>query len=241
MTQEFAITFKNVTYKDEAQSIIRNVSGSFRKGKITTLVGPSGAGKTTLFRLCNGLISPTKGEIYVDGKSIQTYEPTDLRKKVGLALQGATMIQGDVFTNLNLPRTLSEDNLSEEEAQTLLERVSLERELLYRDVDDLSGGQRQKLSIARTLVNRPEILLLDEITSSLDRISKHDIEVLIQRINQESKVTIIWITHNLTQATEIGDDTWVMMQGELVESGPSSLLHNPKNERVNQFVKGEFQ
>lgn len=236
-----AIEFSQVSYYDGSLQILKNITGFFRKGKITTLVGPSGAGKTTLFRLCNGLISPTQGNITVNAKDINQYNPTELRRNVGLALQSATMLSGTVYDNLKLPRTLAGEMLTEEEAEILLTKVGLDKDMLKRKVTDLSGGQRQKVSIARTLVNRPEILLLDEITSSLDRVSRDDIEKLIERINKEFSVTIIWITHNLNQAIQIGDDTWVMMKGELVEYGPSSLLLEPKDQRVKQFVEGEIK
>ncbi|WP_087974385.1 phosphate ABC transporter ATP-binding protein [Oceanobacillus rekensis] len=238
---ESALQFKHVIYSDGATPIINNVTGFFPKGKITTLVGPSGAGKTTLFRLCNGLISPDSGEIIVDGKDINEYEPTELRRTVGLALQSATMLSGSVYKNLSMPLTLKGEILSEEKAINLLIDVGLGSEYLQKNVKDLSGGQRQKVSIARTLVNKPKILLLDEITSSLDRVSQQDIEELIKRINNRSEVTIIWITHNLQQAVSIGDYTWVMMSGKLIESGESSLLNNPQNKSVKRFVQGEIE
>ncbi|WP_249871475.1 ABC transporter ATP-binding protein [Oceanobacillus saliphilus] len=236
-----ALQFNHVSYSDQDLTIIKNITGVFPDGKITTLVGPSGAGKTTLFRLCNGLISPDSGEIAVNGKDINSYEPTELRRTVGLALQSATMLRGSVLKNLAMPLTLQGEKLPEDEAKRLLEDVSLGEEYLHRNVKDLSGGQRQKVSIARTLVNKPKILLLDEITSSLDRVSKQDIEELITNINKKYHVTIVWITHNLDQALSIGDYTWVMMNGELIESGDSSLLNNPQNDLVKRFVKGEFE
>jgi putative ABC transport system ATP-binding protein len=141
--------------------------------------------------------------------------------------------------NLNLPLRLQGKKLAEEEATSLLEDVGLDGGLLGRNVKDLSGGQRQKVSIARTLVNHPEILLLDEITSSLDTTSTREIEELIVKINTKYGPTIIWITHNLQQALSVADYTWVMMEGEVVETGESDLLKNPANERVKKFVKGE--
>lgn len=237
---EKAIELHNVYYKDGDVSIINGITGYLAKGKVTTLVGPSGAGKTTIFKLINGLLSPTEGEIYVNGENIQNIEPSQLRRNVGLALQQATMISGTVFDNLMLPKKLQGEEMSVEDANELLTLVSLDNKLLNRDVKDLSGGQKQKVSIARTLVNRPKILLLDEITSALDRVSKEEMEELIVRINQKFAVTIFWITHNLEQARTIGDDTWVVMDGKLIESGPSSLLDHPKNELVERFVKGEF-
>ncbi|MFA1818799.1 phosphate ABC transporter ATP-binding protein [Virgibacillus oceani] len=236
-----AIRFNEVNFNADGVHIIKNISGSIMKGKITTLIGPSGAGKSTLFRMCNGLISPSSGEIYLNEEPIQSYDPVNLRRNVGYALQDATMLGGTVRENLALPRILNGKTLPDDEAEELMQLVGLEKDFLRKKAKDLSGGQRQKLSIARTLVNRPDILLLDEITSSLDRISTQDIEELIQKINDKYKVTIIWITHNLEQAITIGNHTWVLMDGELMESGESDFLNNPTNDDVKRFVSGEVQ
>jgi putative ABC transport system ATP-binding protein len=236
-----AIRFNEVNFHADGIHIIRNISGAFIKGKITTLVGPSGAGKSTLFRLCNGLISPSSGDIYIKEEHIKSYDPVKLRRNVGYALQDATMIGGTVRENLALPQTLNGKTLPEDEAKELMQLVGLDADFLRKKAKDLSGGQRQKLSIARTLVNRPQILLLDEITSSLDRISKQDVEELIQKINDQYKVTIIWITHNLEQALSIGDYFWVMINGNLKESGKSDFLHDPANEDVKRFIRGEVE
>ncbi|WP_078393847.1 ABC transporter ATP-binding protein [Shouchella patagoniensis] len=241
MENEKAIELKQVTYSVDNVDIIKGVTGSFAKGSITTIVGPSGAGKSTLFRLCNGMKSANSGEIYIEGKSIFTFDPVILRKKIGIVLQKATMVSGTVRDNLALPLKLAGKELKEKEATELIQLVGLDQNILARNSNDLSGGQKQKVSIARTLINRPEVLLLDEITSSLDRVSQQEVEKLIQKINSVYGTTIIWITHNLEQATRIGNDTWVMMDGELVEMGPSDLLHKPKNDRVKRFVKGDIQ
>lgn len=233
-----AIHFKHVHYSIEDNQILRDITGSFPEGRITTLVGPSGAGKTTLLKMCNGLLSPESGEIYIKDQAIGSFEPVMLRRKVGIALQSAPMINGTVYNNLSLPLELQGDKLSKEAAISLLEDVGLDEKYLDRKVTDLSGGQRQKVSIARTLVNKPAILLLDEITSSLDRTSLKEVEELITQINRKFGTTIIWITHNLQQALDIGDYTWVMMDGEVVETGESDLLRNPVNDRVKLFVQG---
>ena len=233
-----AIEFKNVSYSIDNIKILKNITGSIPKGKITTLVGPSGSGKTSLLKLCNGLASPTGGDIFINDKAIDSYDPIELRRLVGIALQNAPMIKGSVFENLSLPIKLQGEELSEEEAIDFLKRVGLEKQFLHHKSDDLSGGQKQKVSIARTLINRSNILLLDEITSALDKTSVKEIEELILHINNHYDVTIIWITHNLEQAKRIGDYAWVMMNGELIETGTSDLLNNPKNELVRQFVIG---
>ncbi|WP_010281386.1 ABC transporter ATP-binding protein [Bacillus timonensis] len=236
-----AIHFKNVNFHADNKHILKNITGSFYEGTITSLVGPSGAGKSTLLKLCNGLLSPDSGEIYIKEKDINTFEPVELRRNVGIALQNAPMVNGTVFHNISLPLTLQGKKLEKSTAKDLIEDVGLEEELLHRDVRDLSGGQRQKVSIARTLVNQPQIMLLDEITSALDRVSKTEIEELIEKINKKYKVTIIWITHNIQQAIEIGDYVWVLMEGEVIETGKSTLLKSPTHHKVKQFVKGEME
>ncbi|VEF46971.1 putative phosphate ABC transporter ATP-binding protein [Bacillus freudenreichii] len=225
-------------YSIDETAILKDVTGSFPDGKITTLAGPSGAGKTTLLKLCNGLISPTGGDIYIHGKHIREYNPVDLRRQVGIALQNAPMVKGSVYQNLSLPLELAGKQLSEKEAVSFLEDVGLDKSFLHRDSKDLSGGQKQKVSIARTLVNRPRILLLDEITSSLDLTSCKEIEQLIVKINQRYNVTMVWITHNLEQARTIGQYTWVMIAGKVAETGESSLLESPKTDEVRHFVEG---
>jgi len=233
-----AVTFNHVNYSVDGNHILKNITESFPEAAITTLVGPSGAGKTTLLKLCNGLLSPDSGEIYIKDKIISSYEPAHLRRLVGIALQSAPMINGSVMKNLALPLQLQGRQLAETDAKKLLQDVGLEEEFLHRSTKDLSGGQRQKISIARTLVNHPQILLLDEITSSLDRISQQEIEELIVKINKKYKTTIIWITHNLQQALSVGHYTWVMMNGEVMETGKSDLLRSPVNKKVQLFVKG---
>ncbi|MEL4026436.1 phosphate ABC transporter ATP-binding protein [Lysinibacillus endophyticus] len=233
-----AIKFENVCYEKDELSILNNINGVFNKGKITTLVGPSGAGKTTLLKLCNGLYSATSGEIYIQDNPIHSYEPTTLRRKVGIVLQSAPIIRGTVYKNLALPFTLQNKKLPENEAIKFLNDVGLDESFLHRQAEDLSGGQRQKVSIARTLINQPEVLLLDEITSALDPTSVNEIEQLILKINQKYDVTIIWITHNIEQAKRVGDYTWVMMEGQLIESGETNILWTNTNKLIQNFVSG---
>ncbi|MFA8439834.1 ATP-binding cassette domain-containing protein [Pueribacillus sp. YX66] len=233
-----AIHFSNVTYSVDHTTILKQITGSFPDGKITTIAGPSGSGKSTLLKLCNGLISPSSGDIFIHGRPIEQFEPVELRRTVGFALQHAPMIKGTVYDNLALPLKLAGHTLSEQDALSYLESVGLDPSFLHYDTKDLSGGQRQKVSIARTLVNRPKILLLDEITASLDPQSSKEIEQLIEYVNETYNVTMIWITHHLEQAKTIGHYTWIIMDGEVIETGESSLLASPKTEKVKRFVEG---
>ena len=124
-----ALYFHNVDYSIDDIPILKSITGSFPKGKITTLVGPSGAGKTTLLKMCNGLISPTSGDIFIHNKPISTYDPIELRRHVGIALQSAPMIKGTVFQNLALPLELQGKKLAEQEAIDILEDVGLEQSI----------------------------------------------------------------------------------------------------------------
>ncbi len=236
-----AIYFQNVSYAVDDTPILTDITGSFPDGKITTLVGPSGSGKTTVLKLCNGLVSPTSGDIYIDGRPIASYEPTALRRHIGIALQYAPFIDGTVYDNLALPYRLRGQSFPEQNAIEYLEKVGLDKSLLYRDGNELSGGQRQKVSIARTLINHPKVLLLDEITSALDPTSVREIEELIMNINKTYCVTIVWITHDISQAMKIGEYTWVLKEGQLVEEGEIEILQRPTNEFIRRFVQGEVR
>lgn len=229
---EHALRFQDVSFTIDRKPIIQGITGVFPKRKITALVGPSGAGKTTLLKLCNNLLTPTSGVIYMKGKPLNELDPRNVRKQVGIVLQNSPIIQGSVYENLSLPARLHGETLSKKTAKNLLLQVGLDAEILQQDAQSLSGGQRQKLSIARTLVNQSTILLLDEITSSLDRNSARDIEELIFRLNRTGRISVVWITHNLEQAIRIADHVWVMMDGKLVAEGASDLLTSPANYRV---------
>lgn len=237
MSKQDAIQFHNVSYVAGERTILTKITTQFLAGHITTLVGPSGAGKTTLLKMCNALLSPTSGKIYIQGKDIEAYDPTSLRRKVGIVLQNAPILRTTVYENLALPRKLAHQSLSKEEAQTALSNVGLDASFLTYQANELSGGQKQKLAIARTLINDSEILLLDEITSALDPKSVNEIEELILTIQQKG-VTIIWITHNIEQAKKIGDMTSLMVNGEVIESGKTSDVFASNDSRVQLFLNG---
>ncbi|WP_084783173.1 phosphate ABC transporter ATP-binding protein [Bacillus dakarensis] len=214
---------------------LRKVSGTVTKGSILTIIGPSGSGKSTILSLCNLLSTPDEGEIYVGEKEIREWNIQELRRYVGIAFQSAPMLAGTVEENLCLPLKLRGQSL--EEPEKYLDFVGLSKDLLTREAKELSGGQRQRLSLARTLVNKPSVLLLDEVTSALDSISSQEIEELIMRINAERQTTIIWVTHDLNQAKRVGTQTWMVMEGSLVESGPTELFFSqPKDNRTKEFL-----
>lgn len=229
------IKFDNVS----SQGILHHLTGTFSAGCITTLVGPSGAGKTTCLKHINALISPDAGSIYYKGENLNDLNVINIRKDIGMAFQSSPMIEGTVYDNLNLPRDIFNLSLSRKEAVEMLERVDLNASFLDKSVRKLSGGERSRVSLARTFVNKPKVLLLDEITSSLDYILVREIERLIMRIQKEIGVTIIWITHDLAQAKRVSDEVWFLKEGTLIEQGTVRDIEQSSHPDIQSFLKGE--
>ncbi len=233
------IELKNVSKtfinSNETVSILNGINAEVKKGSIVTIVGPSGSGKSTILSLCNLLQTPDEGEIHIHGKEIREWNIRELRCHVGIAFQDAPMLKGTALDNLSLPAKLQGKLLGN--PSRYMEYVGLDDNLLIREAKELSGGQRQRLSLARTLVNDPSVLLLDEITSSLDASASHEVEELILRINRERHTTILWVTHDLSQAERVGDQTWLVVGGKIIEATATKQFFTvPKDERTKQFL-----
>lgn len=226
------IEFKNVSH----DPILKNITGCFRASRITTFVGPSGAGKTTCLKHINRLLSPTSGEVLFKGNNIETLDVIELRKSIGMAFQSSPMIEGTVYDNLNLPKAIFNETLSEARARELLMHMDLGHIDLKTRVKSLSGGERSRVAIARTLVNEPEVLLLDEITASLDYRLVREVEHLIKRIRNEYGVTVIWITHDMEQARRVSDDIWFLKNGELLDYGSLASIESSSNFDVVNYL-----
>lgn len=232
---EFRNISKSFTNQQETVAVLKEVSGKIEKGSIVTMIGPSGSGKSTILSLSNLLQTPDEGEIYIQGKEVQEWDIQELRRRVGIAFQSAPMLSGTALDNLTLPLQLQGVTL--ENPMKYMEYVGLTEDLLSREAKELSGGQRQRLSLARTLVNEPVVLLLDEVTSALDPQSARDIEELILRINREQQTTILWVTHDLSQAERVSDQTWLIVDGRVVEAAPTKqFFAEPKEEQTKQFL-----
>lgn len=226
---------KSFVNQKETVEVLKKVSGKVEKGSIVTIIGPSGSGKSTILSLCNLLQTSDEGEVNIQGKEVRKWDIQELRRRVGIAFQSAPMLSGTALDNLTLPFQLQSRKV--EDPMKYLEYVGLTENLLTRQAKELSGGQRQRLSLARTLVNEPSVLLLDEVTSALDPMSAHEVEELILRINREQHTTILWVTHDLSQAERVGDQTWLVIDGSLVEAAPTKqLFAEPKEELTKQFL-----
>jgi putative ABC transport system ATP-binding protein len=202
------------------KTLVDDVSVKIERGDVFAIVGPSGAGKSSFLRLLNRLDEPTSGEVLIQGIDYRSMSPRMLRRRVGMVMQSAFLFPGTVADNLafgprQYGRTLDAAGIS-----TLLDQVGLPG-FEETDVGVLSGGEAQRVSLARTLANDPEILALDEPTSALDAHSAQSIEALLLRIIRERNMTCIIITHNQQQAARFADQTMRLERGRLVAIGPT--------------------
>jgi putative ABC transport system ATP-binding protein len=190
-------------------------------------VGPSGAGKSSFLRLLNRLDEPTGGAVLLNGQDYREFAPQELRRRVGMVMQNAYLFPGTVATNVAFGPQQKGETLSPEQIASLLERVGLP-DYQERDVSNLSGGEAQRVSLARTLANVPEALLLDEPTSALDDSSARAIEELLLGIIRERRMTCVIVTHNTTQARRIADRTMILEAGRLIAIGPTREMLNDR-------------
>jgi len=209
---------ENLSREVAEKSIVNDVSFDVRTADLLGIVGPSGSGKSSLLRLLNRLDEPTHGTVYLDGQDYRQLPPRELRRRVGMVTQRPYLFPGDVASNLRFGPAQRGETVSDQDIQRLLEQVGLPG-FAAQDVSVLSGGEQQRVSLARTLANRPEVLLLDEPTSALDEQSKRGIEDLVTALVHDHGLTCVMVTHDRDQARRMCSRVIVLEAGRLVQSG----------------------
>jgi putative ABC transport system ATP-binding protein len=205
--------------------LVDDISVAIEPGEVLAVVGPSGAGKSSFLRLLNRLDEPTGGTVLLDRQDYRTVPPRELRRRVGMVMQMAYLFPGIVADNIAFGPRQRGESFSAEQIAALLERVGLPG-YGHRDVSHLSGGEAQRVSVARTLANAPEALLLDEPTSALDEVSARGVEELVLGIVRERHMACVIVTHNTAQAERIADRTMILQEGRAVTIGPTAeVLH----------------
>lgn len=195
-------------------TVLLGVTAHLHTGRCTAVVGPSGAGKSTLLRLLNRLLEPTSGRVLFRDRPLPSYDVLELRRRVGLVQQAPVRLGETVLADL---RTGNRD-LTEDEASSLLERAGLGDQRLDRETSSLSGGEAQRLCLARSLAVRPEVLLLDEPTSALDAGAAASVEEVVRALVADG-LTAVLVSHDLAQARRLADDVIVLRGGEVAETG----------------------
>jgi len=218
-----ALETKNLSRVVDGKVLVDDVSVAVQTGELLAIVGPSGAGKSSLLRLINRLDEPTGGTMMLDGQDFRALAPRELRRRVGMVMQMAYLFPGTVAANIAFGPRQRGEIVTADGIAALLERVGLPG-YQERDVGTLSGGEAQRVSVARTLANAPEALLLDEPTSALDEASARGVEQLILDIVRERRMTCLMVTHNKAQAARIAPRTMVMARGRLRGIGPTEEM-----------------
>ncbi|WSA47560.1 ectoine/hydroxyectoine ABC transporter ATP-binding protein EhuA [Streptomyces sp. NBC_01803] len=246
------IRFDQVTQRFGDTTVLDRLDFSVARGKHVTLIGPSGSGKTTILRLLMALVRPDEGTISVDGDCL-THEQRngkliragdrhvrEVRKKIGMVFQ-----QFNLFPNMKVLRNVTEApvhvlGLSREEAaeraRDLIELVGL-TDQLDKYPSQLSGGQQQRVAIARALAMRPQVLLLDEVTSALDPELVAGVLDVLRDIARTTDITMLVVTHEMSFARDISDAVLMFDQGRIVESGsPDKIFSAPEHDRTREFL-----
>jgi putative ABC transport system ATP-binding protein len=205
--------------------LVEDANFELKKGELLAVVGPSGSGKTSLLRLLNRLDEPTSGTVFVEGIDYHNLEPRELRRKLGMVTQRPYLFPGTVAENLGFGPAHRGEVLTQQTIEDLLSQVGLNG-YSERNVANLSGGESQRVSVARTLANEPLVLLLDEPTSALDEAAKLEVESSIQRVVREHGLTCVIVTHDVAQAGRLAERALMMESGRIVRSGRvSEVIH----------------
>lgn len=235
------IQFKSLSKDFKTKEVLRDVSLNIEEGKLVAVIGESGCGKTTLLKMINGLIKPTSGKIFIKGQDIQQLNVIMLRRKIGYVIQQTGLFPHmTVRENIEIiPKVQKKDK--DEIAKNTLKLMSMVGlsgdEFLDRYPTELSGGQQQRIGVARAFATNPEIILMDEPFSTLDPITKSDLQDELVELQSKLKKTIVFVTHDMDEAIKIADMICIMRDGKVLQyDTPENILKNPKDDFVSNFV-----
>ena len=236
------VTFENVTkvYSGDRPAV-KDLSLEVQTGELMVLIGPSGCGKTTTLRMINRLEEPTSGKISVDGRDIESYNPIQLRRGIGYAIQQTGLLPHmTVEENIELvPKLLKWDkNRRHNRTRELLEMVGMSYETFaHRYPRQLSGGQQQRVGVLRALATDPPVILMDEPFGALDPISRKVLQTELRRLQANLHKTTVFVTHDMDEAMRLGDRIAIFREGVLHQVGtPDELVRTPKDEFVVTFI-----
>lgn len=234
------IEIKNLSKKIGNISILKNINLHFAEN-INVLIGPNGAGKTTLLRIIALLDTPTSGEVLYEGKSGTKFCVRDkllLRRNIGFVFQTPIILEGTVWENMVLGLRLRNLKIKENKVKDIVSQVGLQNKI-YLTAKKLSGGEKQRLQLARVLVMDSQVYILDEPTANLDPLSTKKIEEVIKDMINKNK-TIILSTHNLLQAQRLGEKIFFLKEGEVISKGsPREMFETPTSLDIAEFSQTE--
>jgi len=216
-----------LTRRVDGDVLVDNVSVEVERGEVFVVFGPSGAGKSSLLRLLNRLDEPSSGTVYLDGTDYRDVPPTQLRRRIGLVPQRPTLTDGTVADNVAWGPRLRGEPVDTDRLHALLDRLGLDG-VAGRDAADLSGGEAQRVAIARTLFNEPDALLLDEPASSLDAEAAGAVETLIRDVMDAFSLAAVLVTHDADRAVRLGTRGVRLANGRVTHRGDVSQVVGPE-------------
>lgn len=235
------VVFDKVSKSYSDRFVVTDVSFEIRRGEFFVLVGPSGSGKTTLLRMINRMVEPTKGSLFLNGRPIGEYDQYELRRSIGYVIQSIGLfphmtVAENVATTLRLNRWPKERIAVR--VREVLQLVRLDPlEFSERYPRELSGGQQQRVGIARALAADPSIVLMDEPFSALDPLTRDELQREIREIQRKLGKTVVFVTHDLSEALRLADRICIMNGGRIEQLGaPTEVLLSPASEFVEKFL-----
>ena len=240
--KNYTIRTHNLSKEYNGEVILKRINLRLEKGKIHAIIGPSGVGKSVLLRLLNLLEEATSGEIHFDEKGLKENNRLELQRRMTLVFQKPVLFNTSVYENVAYGLKVRKENKGStlEKVRKALEVVGLKR-YEHKRAKTLSGGEKQRVTIARAMVLEPEILFLDEPTSDLDPRNVAIIEELIKYINKKFKTTIVIATHNMFQARRLAHEASFLFEGRIIESGSiCEIFTNPQDKRILKFIEGKM-
>ena len=234
------IRFENVSKSyDKDNIVIDELNLSIIEGEIISFIGSSGCGKTTLLKLINGLIVPDEGRIYVKNKEIKEWNQIELKRNIGYVIQSIGLFPHmRIIDNIGYVMKIKKESSSTiiKRAKELIALVGLNEEYLYRYPRELSGGEKQRIGLARALSANPDIILMDEPLGALDNINRRILQDELCRIFSDLNKTIIFVTHDIEEALKLGSRIALMNSGKIEQIGTAKeMLLSPKTEFVREF------
>jgi len=195
----------DIHYQIDDQVILDSVSFGLKQGEFKLITGPSGCGKSTLLKIVSSLIDPTRGKIIFDGKPITDMSPEAYRQQVSYCFQTPALFGDTVYDNIALPYLIRKQKPDEQKMKADLARFGLAENKLKKSVNELSGGEKQRISLIRNLQFMPKVLLLDEITSALDEENKRNVNEIIHQMVSQHGVAALWVTHDKDEIKHADD------------------------------------